>query len=271
MISGPGVGGGVLFFTLFHRQRGWDWDLPWGPSERPPPLFPGSTPRATGSFAPCPSSRRRRNNLRLGCPQRRVRAGAPRGRAGLQCPRWTREGSRTPRERRAGRRGGRRRVTKGTPARGSSQAGVFPGPMPGRLRRCGGRGQARCLPREGPVPIPARRQASPRACPGPVLCLGDVGWRERGCAPGLGTKGMELTNSTGVPSPRACWSTSGPALRPVSPLGRQPPRRAGLPWETHRSGVCFGGFSLHLYARALSVALTALTKRRLRFSWRREA
>lgn len=49
-------------------------------------------------------------------------AGAGAGCGGLQCARWTREGSKTLREKRALRRGGRGLVTKGTPT-----SGVFAG------------------------------------------------------------------------------------------------------------------------------------------------
>lgn len=42
----------------------------------------------------------------------------------LQCARWTHEGSKTLREKRALCRGGRGLVTKGTPGRSGSKAGV---------------------------------------------------------------------------------------------------------------------------------------------------
>lgn len=75
-----------MFFTLFHRQRGWDWDLPdvssGAPLSAPRPSSPAPRPEQRAPSPLALPAGGRRNNLRLGSPQGRVRAGAPRGRAG---------------------------------------------------------------------------------------------------------------------------------------------------------------------------------------------
>lgn len=76
--------------------------------------------------------------------------GAGRGGAGLQCARWTREGSSTLRERRL--------VTNGIPSRGSSPAGGFQG--------CRLEAQKVLQERSGTLPAPGGTQSRPFLGPG---------------------------------------------------------------------------------------------------------
>lgn len=128
-----------------------------------------------------------------------------------------------------------RAADKRDPTRGSSQAA---GSLTaaGTLRRCCGRGQAHCLPREGrTISVLSQDQGSPQACPG-----SDFGSWERGCAPGRcqGDGSRNAQHYTAVSLLRCqlehFW---------VCPmLVHHPFCRGGLSRETHRKGICFGGF-----------------------------
>lgn len=90
-------------------------------------------------------------------------AGAGAGCGGLQCARWTHEGSKTLREKRVGfvttRRGGRGLVTKGTPTRGSSQAR-------GGSRAAAWEAQKMLRERSGTLPALGRTHLRPLLGPG---------------------------------------------------------------------------------------------------------
>lgn len=98
--------------------------LPWDPSECSLPLVPWARPKPAFS-PPCPSPRQEKEGPCPGSVRGRVRGrGRGEGGRGLQRALWTHEGSKTPREKRHLRRGGRGLVTKGTLTRCSSQTGA---------------------------------------------------------------------------------------------------------------------------------------------------
>lgn len=223
--------------------------LPWDRSECSLPLVPWSRPKPARRlpFSPCPSCRREKEHPAsaprgAGCG-RGCRRGGERG---LQCAGWTHEGSKTLREKRDLRRGGRGLVTKGTPTQGFSQTGgrQFPGLLPGRLIRCFGRRQARCLPREGPIALPSWDQGSPQAPPGSIAQLRQ------------GSRNGAVQMGNGKVASHWCGLTLEPVGALLGLLYAWPsaPSQSRSVLGNILEGGLFWQFSLYLRARPLYVA-----------------
>lgn len=142
--------------------------------------------------------------------------GAGRGGAGLQCARWTREGSSTLRERRL--------VTNGIPSRGSSPAGGFQGCRLGGSEGAAGEVRHAARPGRDPVPSLLGTRAHPRIARG-LFCASETSGGSNGAVPqALVTRTWSRQTSVSLvwPGDGACWSTSGSDLCPtIVPLAEQ--------------------------------------------------